>query len=958
MSKNPSDHATDPSDEIIALVGVLHQTQQRLKELTDGQVDAVLHPGGESYLLQEAQGKLRQSEAVQRELAETMSAILNALPAHIALLDQHGAIISVNDMWQEFATGNELQWPHIGTEHNYVEICDKATGEYAEEAHKAAAGIRSVLNGSVGKFVLEYSCHSPTEKRWFELTATPVHGRRTAGAVVMHINVTKRKLADEAVRQSEEQFRSMFNVAVSGIAIVTPQGCYLRANQSFCQMLGYSEDELRAMNFAAVTHPEDLGLNLDLVDDLLAGRRENVVMEKRYLKKDGSILWARVNISATHGAGGEIETLIVMTDNITQSKLAEQKVAEQVELISIASRVGKLGAWTIEFPGPKIIWSEEVYRIHAVDPSFQPDLELALDFFPTKSRKKLEAAIRSGKAYDLELDFINANGQKRWVRTTSEVEKKNGEHYRFYGIFQDLTDRKTAEMRFRRLVDSNAQGVIFWNRTGEITGCNDSFLTLVGYSRADLEAGRVNWISLTPPEHAHLDQRAMDQLASKGVCDLYEKEYFRKDGSRVPILLGCATFEDNPNEGVCFILDLTERKKLEHQFLRAQRMESIGTLAGGIAHDLNNILAPIMMAVQILKLTATDDQAKTFLETIEVSSKRGADIVRQVLSFARGVEGERLEIQPNHLLNDIKSIIRDTFPKNIRLELSFPTEDSWTILGDPTQLHQILLNLCVNARDAMPGGGILGVSFENIILDEQYAAMNIDAKAGKYVTISVTDTGTGISPDILDKIFEPFFTTKELGKGTGLGLSTVIALVKSHGGFINVYSELGHGTSFKAYLPAVEVAARKTGRTGLLPRLPRGNGETVLIVDDEPSILTITGQTLESFGYRTLIANEGAEAVALYAQMRDRISVVLTDMAMPIMDGKATIRALRKINPSVKIIAASGLKTKGGEAKTPDAGVNFYLTKPYTAGVLLNTLHAILAEPETQKLVNTNDAAS
>ena len=378
--------------------------------------------------------------------------------------------------------------------------------------------------------------------------------------------------------------------------------------------------------------------------------------------------------------------------------------------------------------------------------------------------------------------------------------------------------------------------------------------------------------------------------------------------------------------------------------MRAQRMESIGTLAGGIAHDLNNILAPILMSIDILKLTANDPQAKSVLDTIEVSAKRGADIVRQVLSFARGLEGERVEVQPKHLLKDIESIIKDTFPKNILLRFAIPN-DIWTILGDPTQVHQILLNLCVNARDAMPHGGNLTIEAENSVLDEHYAAMNIQAKAGRYVQITVSDSGTGIPPNILEKIFEPFFTTKGINKGTGLGLSTVMAIVKSHGGIINVYSEPNKGTTFKVYLPAMEMSseARKTQLEQA--SLPRGNGETVLLVDDEASIITITTQTLQAFGYRVLTATDGAEAVASYAQHANEIAVVLTDMAMPIMDGAATIRALSKINPAIKIIAASGLHANSDATKASGAGIKHFLTKPYTAGTLLKTLRTILEEP-------------
>jgi nitrogen-specific signal transduction histidine kinase/ActR/RegA family two-component response regulator len=402
-------------------------------------------------------------------------------------------------------------------------------------------------------------------------------------------------------------------------------------------------------------------------------------------------------------------------------------------------------------------------------------------------------------------------------------------------------------------------------------------------------------------------------------------------------------FQDNPNEGVAFVLDLTERKKLEQQFLRAQRMESIGTLAGGIAHDLNNVLAPIMMSIDLLKGTSSHPQAGQILAAVESSARQGAEIVRQVLSFARGLDGERVEIQTKHLVEDLKNIVGSTFPKNIQAEFFVPV-DVWTILGDPTQVQQVLLNLCVNARDAMPEGGHLVLGVENCVLDAHYAAMNPGTRPGRYVQINVVDTGTGMPPGVIDKIFEPFFTTKEIGKGTGLGLSTVMAVIKSHDGLVQVESEPGRGTTFKVFLPAAETSADEQKKVTPLLALPRGQGETVLVIDDEASIVTITSQTLESFGYRVLTATDGAEGVALYAIHQEEIAVVITDVMMPVMDGAATIRALVWINPAIKIIAASGLDANGSRINVADPNVRHFLTKPYTARTLLTTLRATLEE--------------
>ena len=323
------------------------------------------------------------------------------------------------------------------------------------------------------------------------------------------------------------------------------------------------------------------------------------------------------------------------------------------------------------------------------------------------------------------------------------------------------------------------------------------------------------------------------------------------------------------------------------------------------------------------------------------SARRGADMVRQVLHFARGVEGRRMSVQVKHLLLDVEKILRDTFTKNIELRTNLP-DDLWTVVGDPTQLHQVLMNLCVNARDAMPTGGVLTLSARNVEIDAQYAALDAEATPGAYILIRVEDTGSGIPADMLDRIFDPFFTTKEVGKGTGLGLSTSLAIVKTHAGFLRVYSELGVGTTFKAYFPAQTSHVDDDEATGILLTLPRGDGELILVVDDEAAVREITRQTLEAFGYRVLLAADGAEAVAIFAGRKDDVSVVLTDMMMPVMDGPATIQVLRRIDPAVRIIAASGLSANGPEGNAARLGVRHFLPKPYTAQTLLTVLRETL----------------
>jgi PAS domain S-box-containing protein len=571
---------------------------------------------------------------------------------------------------------------------------------------------------------------------------------------------------------------------------------------------------------------------------------------------------------------------------------------------------------------------------------------VALLIFSFRRWKESRAEALSQTQISTALSTVHNEMESQVRQRTAEMVKVNEALHLEITSRQQAEDRlKTSALRLSLATQAMQAGVWDWDVRTNVIDWDKKMYEIYGQP-VNGPVTYQKWAdAVVPEDFPHAEATLQRVIASKSSASA-EFRITVPNGALRHIHAAEGVVLDDAGEVVRVIgvnIDTTERKNLEHQFLRSQRIESMGTLAGGIAHELNNILAPIMMSIHLLKDTPHDKDTDDILETIDHSAKRGADIVRQVLSLARGVEGERIEVQPKSLLKDLENIIKNTFPKDVRLELTIP-DNTWAIWGDPTQVHQILLNLCLNARDAMPHGGRLAVRIENCALDEQYAAMNLQAKAGRYVNISVTDSGTGIPPELIDKIFEPFFTTKELNKGTGLGLSTVIAIVKSHGGIINVYSEPGNGTTFKVYMPAVEIAsdARKT-QSGKVS-LPRGNGEMVLVVDDEPSILTITSRTLQASGYQVLTATDGANAVAVYLQHKKDIAVVLTDMAMPVMDGPAMIHALMRINPTVKIIAASGLNANGSVTKVSEPRVRHFLAKPYTAGALLKTLHVILDE--------------
>ena len=382
-------------------------------------------------------------------------------------------------------------------------------------------------------------------------------------------------------------------------------------------------------------------------------------------------------------------------------------------------------------------------------------------------------------------------------------------------------------------------------------------------------------------------------------------------------------------------------KEMEARILRMQRMESIGALVSGIAHDLNNALVPILMGCGFLRSESLNDESQQILSTMETSARRGADMLRQVLAFARGVEGKKAPVQLKALLREMEKIARDAFPKTIRVRTDV-AKDLWPVLGYPTQLYQVLMNLCINARDAMPNGGQLSLHAENIQLDGAASQIHREAAPGPYLRLTVSDTGMGMPPEIQEKIFQPFFTTKELSGGTGLGLSTSLDIIKNHGGFITVKSQVGQGSQFSVYFPALTASAQ-TEAEPQLSRLPSGNGEMILLVDDEVSICEITKAALQNYGYRVVVANSGPEAVTIYAGKRNEIKLAITDTGMPFMDGHATSMALKKINPALKIIMASGGEMGKNTTETPsDPNISAFAPKPYTVENLLTIVHNVL----------------
>jgi len=646
--------------------------------------------------------------------------------------------------------------------------------------------------------------------------------------------------------------------------------------------------------------------------------------------------------------------LAIYFRDVTESRRADAKLRESEERFRLFARATNDAVWDWNVATNQLWWNEGYVTLFGLPAEgMDPSYEAWVARLHPDDRERVLAVLDQmidggGDTFTTEYRFRCANGSYAYVLDRAYVMRDaTGRSVRMVGAMTDLTERMRTEEKLREqaalldqandaiLVRDLNHRVLYWNRSAErLYGW--TVAEAVGRSVQDLIYG----ISSAFAE-------AMKVVLAKGEW-AGQVEQFTKDG-RVLTVEGHWTLvcdaQGRPRSILAINSDVTERKKLERQFLRAQRMESIGTLAGGIAHDLNNLLSPIVMGAGLLQRFELPEQGQEVVRNIERSARRGAELVKQVLSFARGVEGERIPLQLAHIIREIASIVGNTFPKNIAFEAQV-APDLWLVPGDATQLNQVLLNLCVNARDAMPDGGRLTIVAGNREIDAQYSATDHTVPPGRYALVEVSDSGSGMTQAVMDRIFEPFFTTKDLGKGTGLGLSTVLGIVRSHGGAVTVQSEPGRGSTFRVWLPAhADQAAAGAAPVATGPALRAGHGEQILVVDDEDAVLMITQQTLEAFGYRVLTATDGAHAVGLYALQQQDIAAVVTDLMMPVMDGPMLIASLQRINPGVRVIAATGLKSSEYMTRAVGLGVRHFLTKPFTAEALLTMVHKVLTEP-------------
>ena len=763
--------------------------------------------------------------------AEAVSAasLMDALPAHAALLDSRTRIVAVNAAWRAFAAANDLRSSDAGLGQDYLAVCAAARPPHAEGAESVAEGIRSVLAGTLPEFTLDYPCHAPTEQRWFRVKVTPLpHGDQLC-ALVLHLNISDDITSQQRAREGEAHYRAMFERNASPMWVYDPADLrFLAVNDAAVLHYGYSHDEFLAMGLPDIRPPEDVPA---LLADLLETRRLQPVESHqtwRHRRKDGSVIVVEVHAHQIPWRGRPAR--LVLAQDITQRVAAEEGLRE-------------------------------------------------------------------------------------------------------------------SEQRFRQLTDCIAE--VFWLTEGDrLLYVSPAYETIWGRSRASLLGDAQQWLQSIHPDDRERVHQALHLQASGG----YDVEYriVRPDGStrwvadRAFPVPGASGGMSSPPRLAGVAHDITERKQMQQQLQQAARLESLGQLTGGVAHDFNNLLTVMLGNAELLaEQLPQGGLPQRLAQMIGSAAQRGADLTQRLLAFARKQALAPRVVHLGRLVAEMDGLLRRTLGEQIEMK-HHPEPELWSTLVDPVQFENVLLNLAINARDAMPHGGRLRMETRNASLDAAFVAPHAGLEAGDYAVLSVSDTGCGIAPQHLGRVFEPFFTTKERGKGTGLGLAMVYGFVRQSRGHITLSSVLGQGTTVSIYLPrdlGTPCYVRPPDEEG---DSPCGTGQLVLLVEDDPMVRRFASSQLETLNYRVLEAADGRQALELLRQRSD-VQLLFTDVVMPGgMTGAELAAAAVALHPQLPVLYTSGYSESALTHEGRLAPGVQLLGKPYRRAELALKLHEAL----------------
>ncbi|MBW2003390.1 MAG: PAS domain S-box protein [Deltaproteobacteria bacterium] len=759
---------------------------------------------------------------------------------------------------------------------------------------------------------------------------------KLVGAYGIYQDISERK-------QAEELFRTLFDRSPVGLFIIQDRKFQL-INPQFLQLTGYKEDEFLGKDSLAFILPEDRNMVRENTIQMLKGKLI-LTFELRVINKTGETRWIEQTITSVHYNGRP--AILGYYVDISERKRVEQELRKSEERYRMLFKQSPLGIIHFDQKGVIVDCNKKFVEIIGSTRKKLIGFNMLKSLRDKKMLSAVERALSGGTGY-YEGDYLSVTGGKLtpmraiYNRITSE----DGNFLGGISLYEDITERKRAEEelrdseeRLKTIMDSVQAGIVIINtETHTIVDANPAAIEMIGAPKEQI-IGHVCHKYICPAEKGKCPITDLGQEV-----DNSERTLLTATGAEVPILKTATPIllSGQPHLLDIFI-DITEKKKLEAQLQQAQKMEAVGTLAGGIAHDFNNILQAIFGYTQILlmgKEPSNPDYEK--LEAIEKSAQRASDLTKRLLIFSRKVESKLRPVDLNNEIEQVSKMLERTIPKMINIELHL-SKDIKIINADPAQIEQIMMNLGVNARDAMPNGGRLIFETENVILDEEYCKIHSGSKPGQYVKLSISDNGHGMDKETLRHIFEPFYTTKETGKGTGLGLAMVYGIVKSHNGYIMCYSEPDEGTIFKIYFSIIEKEAERV--ESKKEKIPiKGGTETILLVDDEEPIRELCKDILARFGYTVLMASDGESALEIYREKKEEINLVILDIIMPGMGGRKCLEELLKLNPKSRIIIASGYSINGPAKEVLKAGAKGFISKPYDMRGMLQTVRKILDE--------------
>lgn len=803
--------------------------------------------------------------------------------------------------------------------------------------------------------------------RWISARHAPLRG--TSGAVMGVISsirdVTAQRESKERLRESEELFRKVFEESPQGIAISGPDLRYRHVNPSFCDMLGYSENELIGRNYVDITHPDDLENDAEHMHDLLAGSLAFTSRDKRYLRKNGEPIWVNRAGTLVYAADGSPQFYLTMVRNIDARKRMEDSLRQSEEQFRTVVENLTEGLILADMEGNLLHWNRSALEMHGFASNDECRASLA-EFERTFEIAQMDGTklplthwpmarlLRGDLSHPVELRVRRFD--QAWSRICryggSGVQDASGRQLVFLTV-TDITERNSAEMalheseeRFRTLVndlpipvwmlDSNGKFALVNRAWEQITGCSAEAAHRFEWKDA-ISADDVGAVRRTYRKQ----YRARDRFA-------IEFHFTRLDGRQLYLMnIGVPRFlEDGAFLGyIGASVDLSEQKALQEQLMQAQRLESLGRLAGGIAHDFNNLLTAISGYAELARdALPAGGEITGYLRNVLNASDRAAALTKQLLTYSRQQMVDTKNLDLNAIFLRMDPLLRRTIGEMHELVLTLQ-EQPWTVQANASQMEQILLNLVVNSCDAQPNGGRIVIETANVTLDAEYAAEHVGVVPGDYVEFSVSDNGAGMTRDIQARVFEPFFTTKEPGKGTGLGLATCYGIVKQSRGNIWVYSEPGHGTTFKVYLPRTHEPPIQEQEESA-PAEPQSGGATILLVDDEPLVRDIAARILRGHGYSVIEASNGPDALRCQREGKLNVDLLITDVVMPTMSGKELADRIQEVLPGTKTLYVSGY-THNVILHQGILKENVHLlTKPFSSTGLLQKVREMLLPDE------------